>query len=88
MLAESNLSPAEWTCAVHRVLLAQAPQARLAEDVPARLHLERLVEQVEADGADNVLRQGVQLRLRLEKFPQSGLPLLLHTLMLPPSQSV
>ena len=44
MLAKPNLSPAERTGAVHGVLLAQAPQARLAEDMPTGLDLEWLME--------------------------------------------
>ena len=48
---------------VHRVLAAQSPKTRLAEGVLARLRGEGLVEDVEADGTDQVVADLVQLRL-------------------------
>ena len=85
---ETKHTPAQWAAAVHRILLAKPAKAWLTEDVAARFHLERLVEQIEADRADHILRQGVQFWFRLKKFSQSSVPLLLHTLLLPPTNSL
>jgi hypothetical protein len=40
MFAEANCCAAERAPRVHRVLVAQPPQARLTEDVPARISLQ------------------------------------------------
>jgi hypothetical protein len=40
MFAEANCCAAERAARVHRVLVAQPPQARLAEDVAARISLQ------------------------------------------------
>ena len=90
--------PAERAAAAHRVLLSEAAEAGLAEDVAARLHLqagndrllpglclvsvyiwylEGLVQQVQADRADDLVTQGVQLRLGLQQVLEQGRPLLL-----------
>ena len=77
-----NYTPAKWAAAVHWVLLSKPSKARFAEDVAARLHLERFMEQIQADWADDIFGQGVQLRLRLKKFSQLGVPPLLQPLCL------
>jgi hypothetical protein len=43
MFAEANCCAAERAPRVHRVLVAQPPQARLAEDVPARISLKNTI---------------------------------------------
>ena len=51
-------------------------------------HLEGLVEQIEADRADHIVGQGVELRLCLKELPQLGCFLLLLSLLLPSSSAV
>ena len=45
-------------------------------------YLEGLVEQIEADRADHIVGQGVELRLCLKELPQLGCFLLLLSLLL------
>ena len=68
MFTEPDLGPAERTAAVHRVLLAESPEAGLAEHVTAGVNLEGLVEQVETDGTDQVIVQLGQLRLSFQQL--------------------
>jgi hypothetical protein len=42
MFAEADCCAAERAPRVHRILVAQPPQARLAEDVPARISLQNM----------------------------------------------
>ena len=57
--AFQSSTPAEWTAAVHGVLLPQSSKTRLAENVATGFDLEGLVEQIEADRADHIVGQGV-----------------------------
>ena len=86
--AFQSSTPAEWTAAVHGVLLPQSSKTRLAEYVATGFHLEGLVEQIEADRADHIVGQGVELRLCLKELPQLGRFLLLLSLLLPSSSAV
>merc|ERR1719429_1049762 len=88
VFAESYLCPAKWTTAVHRVLLSKSSKTGLAEYVATGFHLEGLVEQIEADRADHIVGQGVELRLCLKELPQLGCFLLLLSLLLPSSSAV
>ena len=65
-LAEADSLPTHRTRGVHRVLAAEPSQAGLAEDVAARVHLVRLEQQVEADGADEGVVELVQFGLGFE----------------------
>ena len=56
MFAKSYFGSAEWAAAVHGVLLSEAAEAGLAEDVAARVHLERLVQEIETDRAEEILQ--------------------------------
>ena len=68
MFAKEDFLSTERTGAVHRVLLTQPPETRLAEHMATRVHLEGLVEDVETHGAEQVLMDFGQLRLSLKKL--------------------
>ena len=68
MFAKEDLCSTEWTGAVHRVLLAQPPETRLAEHVATGIHLEWLVQDVKTHGAQQVLIDLGQFRLSLKKL--------------------
>ena len=68
VFAETNLSSTHRAAAVHRVLLSESAKAGLAEHVAAWVDLEGLVEQVETDGADQVITEVGQLGLSLQQL--------------------
>ena len=68
MFAKEDLCSTEWTGAVHRILLTQSPETRLAEHVATGIHLEWLVQDVKTHGAQQVLIDLGQFRLSLKKL--------------------
>ncbi len=61
-----NSLTAHWTRCIHGVFAAQPPETRLAEDVFARVHPVRLVQQVQANGTDDSMVKLVQFGFGFE----------------------